>query len=159
VIYGCSFYDNYEASEATNSGIWIASTGTWIIKNNAIKHHTYEIEITAAAISGGLTLTCDNNCYHDSRGGNAFNYNGVALNWAGWLAACGQDTHSINVDPLFTDPVNSDFTLQVSSPCINAGEDLGAGYDYALDPSSVWVSGVITRQQNADWDIGAYGGY
>ncbi|SVD14409.1 uncharacterized protein METZ01_LOCUS367263, partial [marine metagenome] len=46
---------------------------------------------------------------------------------------------NINLDPLFTDPDNGDFTLQPSSPCIDAGDP-----DSPLDPD-----GTIA-------DMGAY---
>jgi hypothetical protein len=46
---------------------------------------------------------------------------------------------NIDADPLFTDPDNGDFTLQPSSPCIDAGDP-----ESELDPDGSWV------------DMGAY---
>jgi hypothetical protein len=60
-------------------------------------------------------------------------------------------------DPKFTTD-GSDFTLQASSPSINAGVDLGASYDDALDPNSTWPSSVVTFDQDDQgaWEMGAY---
>ena len=46
----------------------------------------------------------------------------------------GWDTNGLWEDPLMTDPANGDFTLQVTSPCINAGVDVGLTEDYAGNP-------------------------
>jgi len=51
---------------------------------------------------------------------------------------------NISSDPLMTDPDNDDFTLQSSSPCINAGADVGLTQDYLGNG----LSGSV-------WDIGA----
>ena len=57
-----------------------------------------------------------------------------------------------------TDPGNGNFTLQSTSPCIDAGVNLGASYDDALRDVSAWPSDVHTKDQDYDgaWDIGAY---
>lgn len=47
-------------------------------------------------------------------------------------------------DPLFTDAINGDFTIQSNSPCVNAGINLGFTVDYASHP----ISGLP--------DVGAY---
>lgn len=41
----------------------------------------------------------------------------------------GKEASSINDDPLFTDDVNDDYTLQGGSPCINAGVDVGLPFN------------------------------
>jgi len=47
-----------------------------------------------------------------------------------WETAYGGTTHSVEADPLMTDPGNDDFTLQVGSPCINRGTFVGLILDY-----------------------------
>ena len=42
-----------------------------------------------------------------------------------------QEANSISSDPLLTDPANADFTLQATSPCIDAGTDVSLTSDYA----------------------------
>jgi hypothetical protein len=55
-----------------------------------------------------------------------------------WETAYGGTTHSIEADPLFTNPAGGDFTLQAASPCIDTGVDLGATYQMALRPGTMW---------------------
>jgi hypothetical protein len=43
-------------------------------------------------------------------------------------------TAYVTTDPQFTDPANGDFTLQLTSPCIDAGIDLNYAADYAGAP-------------------------
>lgn len=45
-------------------------------------------------------------------------------------SAYGANTHSIQSDPLFTDPDNFKFTLQLGSPAINVGKDVGLIQDF-----------------------------
>ena len=51
-----------------------------------------------------------------------------------------------------------EFTLQEGSPAINAGANLGSGYQNALDPISTWPSNVKILNQNdyGNWEIGAF---
>jgi hypothetical protein len=49
----------------------------------------------------------------------------------------------------------------ISSPSIGSGVALDAAYDDGLDASTNWgfdtqLPVVITKQQGANWDIGAY---
>jgi len=104
----------------------------------------HEILVTADAQTG---FTADNNCYYHTTAkvtGNPFNWGGVSYNFSDWKTQTSQDANSINSDSLMTDPANGDFTLQVGSPCVNAGTDVGLTEDYAGNPV------------DANPDIGAY---
>jgi len=71
----------------------------------------------------------------------------------------GGTTHSIEADPLLTNPTTHDFTLQAASPCINSGMNLGTTYKYGLMHDSVWPAAVVLGDQGAHgagWEIGAY---
>lgn len=48
--------------------------------------------------------------------------------------------------------------MQLSSPCIDRGTNLGATYDDGLDADSSWPDSVTTVNQDTcgPWDIGAY---
>jgi LysM repeat protein len=128
-IYNSTFYNDYESSDPSNIGIWLAGTGTWDIKNNITRNHTIEYQIT------GPTVTSDYNLFSDSRGGNAFCYTGACpTNWAGFKAASGQDTHSINLNPNFYDEANNDLHLTSTSPAINTGTNLSFSRDYDNNP-------------------------
>jgi len=76
--------------------------------------------------------TFDNNSYYGFKA-NQFAYSEVDMiaDLAEWQLDFSQDANSIDSDPLMTDPSNDDFTLQVGSPCINAGTDVGLTEDYA----------------------------
>lgn len=117
----CTFYDNFEStiSPADNFGISIDASGGWAIKNCITEGHLIEIDISAAAVTGGVTI--DYGCYNNTRAANAFVWNGVAYNWADYLTNSTQDTNSQNADPLFADKESFDFTLQAGSPCIDTG--------------------------------------
>lgn len=63
-----------------------------------------------------------------------------------WKVYTSWDEHSLNEDPLLTNPAALNFTLQAGSPCLDAGEAVGLTPDYA---------GVSVPQGSAP-DIGAY---
>ncbi len=65
--------------------------------------------------------------------------------WAQWQAM-GYDLHGVNGDPLLVSASTSDFTLQSTSPCINAGANVGLIKDFA----------GISVPQGSSPDIGAY---
>jgi hypothetical protein len=65
-------------------------------------------------------------------------HGGTELNLTEWRSASGLDSHSINSDPLLTNPGAGDFTLKVGSPVIGAG---------------VYIPGVSTSAQP---NIGAF---
>ena len=84
---------------------------------------------------------------------------GRKSNYAAWEAAYGGSTHSVQSDPQLTNAAGSDLTLRATSPCIDAGGDLGPSYSTALLPSSSWPSNVLTGNQYSTgnwWEIGAY---
>jgi hypothetical protein len=62
-----------------------------------------------------------------------------------------------NINPLFTDttPGSEDFTLQITSPCIDAGVGI-SGYGDKLRIDSTWPDGVETVPCGNGCDIGAY---
>lgn len=136
-ILNSSFYNNVESTTGTgwdnggDVGIGINATGTWVVKNNITEGHPVEFQITAAAISGGANITSDYNDFYDSLGGTAFDYNNTFYNLSGFKTASGTDSHSIHLNPLFSDISNNIFTLQSASPAINAGTDVGLTTDFA----------------------------
>ncbi len=93
--------------------------------------------------------------------GNIYTYNNfgeAAANFIEWQAgtyistyaifddSVGGATNSVAGDPLFTDAANNDFTLDDSSPAIDAGTDVSLVLDYAGN----------TVPFNVLPDIGAY---
>jgi hypothetical protein len=104
--------------------------------------------------------TFSNNVYYKS-GSDSIAYfkDYGSQNLAAWKVSSSQDAGSLNSDPLFTNAAGGDFTLQASSPCRDAGVDLGATYANALAPGSTWPTNVSTKDQRSQgpgWEIGAY---
>jgi hypothetical protein len=129
-IYNNVFYNNYNATNPQNIGIYLSSTGTWNVKNNITKNNEVEINITAAAVVGGITLDSDYNIFDNSRGGNGFEYNSVSYNFADYKTNSSQDANSLNTDPLMKDVANANFVLLTNSPAIDAGTDVSLTRDY-----------------------------
>jgi parallel beta-helix repeat protein len=79
--------------------------------------------------------------------------------YAAWEAAYGKPTNSVQGDPQLAGTSRTSLYLKSTSPCIDAGEDLGTAYRSGLRASSVWTDSVRLADQNAygsGWDVGAY---
>lgn len=106
------------SSETIRNNILVASAGKHLIRVNA----------------GNTTgHVVDYNLYHSSQT-RAFDWGGVDKDWADWkTATAGQETHSLNVDPMLTNPPAA-FTLKGGSPAIGAGV-YSAGANTANPPN------------------------
>lgn len=96
-----------------------------------------------------------NDFYHPS--GNPFFYNGKPYaSLAAWIVATGGDTHSSAANPLLHG--STDFRLNIGSPAIGAGVNLGSSYEMALNPDvSTWFPGIVNQNSyGTGWAIGAY---
>jgi len=91
-----------------------------------------------------------NNLVYKAGVNNVVYYHGSYISIAEFnaLNKTNEDTigNNIQSDPEFVDPVNSDFHLQSTSPCINAGIDVGIILD---------ISGISVPQHGLP-DIGAH---
>jgi hypothetical protein len=80
--------------------------------------------------------------------------------------AMGVEANSISlinteINNILNNVSGSDLSLKNGSVAIGVGETLDAAYDDGLDASTDWGSDtevpvVVTKQQGAAWDIGAY---
>ena len=153
VIYGCyvgimknSTYEAKNLNIYNNTIYGIATTGRGIslglspisgkVKNNIVySGGTCDgcgVNLGGSSIIGGETFEMDYNIFYPER------TNFIrAMNWstystlAAWASATGYDTHSNKDDPQFVSTVTPDFSLQSSSPAINAGSSVGLTTDYA----------------------------
>jgi hypothetical protein len=141
-IYNNTTYHNDDTNEAgTPAEISIEDDVSLTIKNNII----YTTDSTYAYSMVSQTgMTSDYNCVYRAGSGNFIYYNGSSRTWSYWQNTAGFDGNGMNSDPSMTDPGNDDFTLQVGSPCIDAGTDVGLTEDYA------------GNSVGASPDIGAY---
>lgn len=136
-----------------------------IIKNNIIISEIITgclIYFDAHALANGCTA--DYNIYYSTYA-KPF-YAGGEKTWAEWQAF-GYDAHSVmlttmaQVRALFTDYDNGDYSLKAGSQAIGTGQAQDAAYDDGLDASTNYGSStaipvIVTKQQSANWDIGAY---
>lgn len=137
-----TMYNNtiYSAAQ-TGTGVETSTpTGpTLTFKNNIIYGFNYGLKKTAGTITEDYNLI----------------YNAATSNWSGLT----QGTHSIAANPLFTNAGSNDFSLQSTSPAIDVGVTIDSTYDDALHPSTVFVSSMLTTDQDlrgAGWELGAY---
>lgn len=155
-------YNNlfYSATNGTQALVLLYQTGVYTLYNNTIYSGTQ----TGTAVSLNGTVTMKNNIIFGADvgilllgGSTTGDYNivyGANTNYSGLSAG----THDVSVDPKFTTN-GSDFSLQSTSPCIDAGVSLDSDYDDAVYPGSTWPSSVTTADQDlrgSGWEIGAY---
>lgn len=105
-----SLYNNVIYSGGTIGSGMVLAGPTLTFKNNIIKGFNLGIEISSG------TFTNDYNIVY---GANTDNWSGIT-----------QGSNSLSSDPSFTNELALDFTLQVNSPAINAGTNLGLSTDY-----------------------------
>jgi hypothetical protein len=137
------------------------------ISNNAFKNNIVigQSEHRLLAIFGGDNVrygssnVYEDNCFGQEASGFIEWGTASLSTYAAWEAAYGGSTHSVEADPKVVSAGTGDFELQSTSPCVDAGADLGGAYSTALMPGSSWPSGVRTGQQYSAgqrWEVGAY---
>ena len=116
--------------------IFVLSGTTPIVQNLAIYKTPIEAKTTSTiqntigyndllpsidiTIDAAKIVTGQYNCFQDAAKSGDGTYTDTGTLWA--------------TDPLFTSPTTGGFTLQATSPCINAGMDVGLTQDYAGNP-------------------------
>ncbi len=102
--------------------------------NDAAFSTSYRINMTAGVIAGE-SLTIDHNIWQNKTGSSAFVRFGATTyaNLAAWQVT-GYDAHSSTSDPLWVNAPGNDFHLQVGSPAIDSGDNLGFTEDYEGNP-------------------------
>ena len=117
---GGGMYLIYSSPKLTNSILW----------GNSPDNLNFQNPAWLTTDSSSITIT-----YSDIEGGEA----GIVTNDS---TTVYWGDGNIDADPLFTDPVNGDFTLQNDSPCIGTGQDgadmgaLGVGCEAGCTDSS-----------------------
>ena len=150
-IYNNTFVDG---PKTARSSIRIYPAGGYnkgfIIKNNIIVNEQNKfIEFASTSSPDNTLSTFDNNLYYASAGYigkwaiGAASYNSLD-EWKNALGGkdVGSDKYSLTTNPIFKS--FSEYNLQVNSPAINAGADVGLSKDYLENP----IAGTP--------DIGAY---
>jgi hypothetical protein len=143
----------------TNPVVTQVSTSTGaLVKNNIFYTGGY----ASVDASSETSSAYDYNDYF-SAPGTPFNWGGTAYTLATWQMNASQDVHSFSSDPGLTNASSlsssGNYALLAVSPAINAGVNLGAGYQMGLSPASSWPGGVSLLNQNlagSGWEIGGY---
>jgi len=118
------FHNTCHAALSGNDGFEIRSPGSWdsIVSRNNIWSGT-QYAISNANPSQPLDLDWDN--LHTTNAGELVWWEGLPDRHLNTLiefqVATGQELHGMSVDPDFTDPIVSDYTLAVTSDLIDAG--------------------------------------
>ena len=139
-------------------GLTILDNEGWGVKeNNLIRNNIicnfggdYGIRITDWGYETVKGNTYQNNLIYKSGVSNVIYYRGSTMSVSTFNGENGNNDdvieNNIQLDPLFTDPLSNDFTLQSISPAIDAGMDVGLTQDF---------DGNYVPQGSAP-DIGAY---
>ena len=133
------------------------------LENNAVFNHSVQALLVHDGGENDGTNGSGNIYLHNALGPEFANFIEWGANFVStyndWsIAYCGTGTcsHSVQTDPLFTNAAGGDFTLQATSPAINAGTNLGATYQMGLDPRSSFPWTLLPQGLNGQWDIGAF---
>jgi hypothetical protein len=169
LVYNNTVYGNADVGIRVSGNYTTApqpdsSLKNQVVNNISVKNGNRNI----SAIFGG-----ENDGKYGS--GNVYQYNdfGVAANdfiewgnsnyystYSAWETAQGSCSvtgcsHSVEADPKLANPAGGNLTLQIDSPAIGTGINLGTSYDLAIRPSATWPD-VVTGTQTPEWNIGAY---
>ncbi len=98
-----------------------------IYNNNVNYNNKTELYVTDG---GGTPNTCDYTLIYSPSMSNPINWEGAQYTYSGFRNT-GQNAHGLFVNPLFVSPSTGNYTLQATSPCINAGTNLGLTKDLA----------------------------
>jgi parallel beta-helix repeat protein len=112
-------------------------------KNNIVSETASSWDLRQASCSN---FASDYNDFFNTRA-LSITWNEDNYTWSSYLAATGQDTHSLTQDPLFVNPASLDLRLQSSSPLIGKGvilartTGLGSGTVVAVTDASYFSDG------------------
>jgi len=139
-------FDNNGTSANSGTGsslnFNIAPSQSVTIKNN-ISYTTAEYGLFTVADSDPTT---DYNLWYRSDGGDVVNWEGAGYTLAEYNAAIGEGANSVESNPLFTNRVLDNFTLQAGSPA----------REVAIPIPSHFLHDYVEKVRGAIWDIGAY---
>lgn len=150
-IYNNTLYNNIDTIVLEHS-----DNDNCLIKNNIVSGSTtYNIKVVA-----GITGSDINYNLYDDDTGTMFSWNGSDYNYADWKSNSSQDSNSPAIASPSFGTAGSDFTLDIDSPCIDAGigvSGYGTKFQSTTALSDFGVAATIdTTIVGNRPDIGAY---
>jgi len=137
LIYNNAIYGSVDGFVINNSNC----TGT-VFKNNIVENSS-GVNISFVA---GVAYTGDYNCFDEN---DSFYQDTTTYTFAQWKTLhSGDEGNSLYEDPVFIDAANDKFSLQSTSPCIDAGVDVSLTTDYA--------GSTVPAPTGGSFDIGAF---
>ena len=122
-IINNTLYNNDTLEDGNGEILLQFDTQDNIIKNNIFYANDQGLMI-GNPFTENINNVVDYNLYFSSAGITDSEWEWQSNSFQGfntYTLATGNDSHSLFLDPLFTDPANGDYTLQAGSPCIDAG--------------------------------------
>ena len=131
IFYNCTFYLTTWAGFACLQGVDIDGRGLMEVTVKNSLFASPDAGSYMLSFNAGLPTIADidYNLHHQTAALLRWKWQNTLYNWANYKTNSGQDDNSQNpADPLFTNPGADDFTLQLGSPAIDAGVDVGLPY-------------------------------
>ena len=152
-IVGNTLYRNDQANTGEGEFQIQYHAGNNVFENNLVYAGAAGLLVHAYAGDTPAPAILDHNLFFTDAGATdaSWVWQGVEhVGYTDYLAASGQDVHSLFADPQFIDPLAPDLRPQLGSPAIDAGAMLGVGVVGAVDFAG------HARANGAAVDIGAY---
>jgi hypothetical protein len=132
-----------------DTGVRGASASNCEIYNN-IFYTKYQVSNIYCDSASLTNLKCDYNLYYCESGEPVFTIAGKVITLTEWKAM-GFDTHSLVMNPNFTD-----FNSLIPTVALNYGMNLGAEWSEGLASSTVFGRPPVTKSQGTNWQVGAF---
>ncbi len=158
-IYGNLIYNNGDGDSSADSGIMLINSHHNSIYNNVIhenrKYGIYVYDTTGrttdTVIKNNIfsknailelrvypgaqnNFTSNYNLFHHPQNDSFIEWVNGFYSFSQYKTVSGQDFKSIQADPYFIDPNNSNFHLKETSPCIGSGTDMKIQVNYDGKP-------------------------
>jgi len=132
VLCNNTFYNTYYGITIERGGFSgkIENNIAW---NDANFSTFYRLNLTSSPLTGE-PLIIDHNIWQNKTGIAFIRFGTTSYATLAAWQATGYDTHSSASDPLWVNPTGNDFGLQVGSPAIDTGDNVGFAEDFEGNP-------------------------